>query len=107
MRMSERRYTRLFSLLAYKAESAGREVKVVDPRNTSRTCAECGTVDAASRRAERFACVACGHTDDADINAARNILARAERSGANGGSNQPLSEKRVARHVPDETERAE
>ncbi len=29
-------------LLAYKAESAGRELIAVDPRNTSRTCARCG-----------------------------------------------------------------
>lgn len=71
------------SELRAKAESAGVEVVAVDPRNTSRTCAECGVVDAASRRAELFACTGCGHEADADVNAARNILGRSGPSGAN------------------------
>lgn len=73
--------------LTYKAESAGRQVVLVDPRNTSRTCAECGAVDRDSRKGRHFVCTSCGHDDDADTNAARNILARAlartEPSGVN------------------------
>ena len=47
----------------------------VPARNTSRTCAECGHVDEDNRKEQaHFQCLACGHTDHADINAARNIL---------------------------------
>ncbi|MDE0153591.1 MAG: transposase [Gammaproteobacteria bacterium] len=47
----------------------------VPARNTSRTCAECGHVDEDNRKEQvRFKCLACGHTDNADLNAARNIL---------------------------------
>jgi putative transposase len=50
----------------------------VDPAYTSQTCHECGHVDKANRTSQStFTCVACGHTDHADVNAARNILARA------------------------------
>ena len=66
-------------------EARGRLIKV-DPANTTRTCAQCGTVDARSREAERFRCVACGHADDADVNAANVILARAL---AQEGINRP------------------
>ena len=64
-------------LLAYKlAERGGRLVKV-DPRHTSQTCAACQTVDARSRESQAvFRCVACGHTDHADVNAAVEILRR-------------------------------
>jgi putative transposase len=60
--------------IAYKAEEAGRQVIAVDARNTSRRCAYCGRIDGASRRGAVFRCTACGHSDQADVNAARNIL---------------------------------
>ncbi|MCY3853440.1 MAG: transposase [Gammaproteobacteria bacterium] len=47
----------------------------VSARNTSRTCAECGHVEKDNRKEQaHFRCLACGHTDNADLNAARNIL---------------------------------
>jgi putative transposase len=61
-------------LLAYKAESAGRVVVAVEPRNTSRTCSRCGHVAKENRNGEAFACRACGHSAQADVNAALNIL---------------------------------
>jgi putative transposase len=65
----------LLSMIAYKAESAGRQVIAVDPRNTSRRCAACGHVDAGNRRSQAtFECAACGHQAHADVNAAINIL---------------------------------
>jgi hypothetical protein len=47
----------------------------VEPRNTSRTCSSCGTVDAESRDGKDFNCTSCGHSEDADVNAARVVLA--------------------------------
>jgi putative transposase len=64
----------LLAMIAYKAESAGRTVIAVDPRNTSRTCADCGHVSAGNRRGAVFECQACGHQAHADTNAAINIL---------------------------------
>jgi len=59
--------------LAYKA---GELVKV-DPAYTSQTCAMCQHVDRANRKTQAlFHCTACGHTANADHNAALNILAR-------------------------------
>jgi putative transposase len=62
------------SMTIYKAESAGREVIAVDPRNTSRTCSGCGHVSAGNRHGAVFRCLGCGHEAHADVNAAENIL---------------------------------
>ncbi len=62
-------------ILTAKAESAGREVIAVDPRNTSRTCPECGHVAAENRPTqEKFHCVSCGHGAHADTVGAINVL---------------------------------
>jgi putative transposase len=72
-------------MLAYKAEEAGRQLIRVDPRYTSQRCAGCGTVDGGSRVGAVFRCRSCGHSDHADINAARNIL----RAGLAQGEQSP------------------
>jgi putative transposase len=64
----------LLAMITYKAESAGRTVIAVEPRNTSRTCAHCAHVSAGNRRGAVFKCQACGHEAHADTNAAINIL---------------------------------
>jgi putative transposase len=63
------------TILHAKAESAGREVIAVDPRNTSRTCPECGHVSAENRPTqEKFHCRSCGHHAHADTVGALNVL---------------------------------
>ncbi|MFF4644940.1 RNA-guided endonuclease InsQ/TnpB family protein [Streptomyces sp. NPDC001389] len=63
------------TILHAKAESAGREVIAVDPRNTSRTCPECGHVSAGNRPTqEMFHCIGCGHQAHADHVGALNVL---------------------------------
>ncbi|MBG0824326.1 transposase [Planomonospora sp. ID91781] len=63
------------TVLADKAESAGRELIAVEPRNTSRTCSRCGHCAKENRLTQAaFACTACGHAAHADVNAAVNIL---------------------------------
>ena len=47
--------------------------------DSSDTCAECGHIDAASRKGKRFRCTGCGHRNDADVNAARVMRARTLR----------------------------
>jgi IS605 OrfB family transposase len=71
-------FLQLRSFVAYKAKLAGIPVVLVDPRNTSRTCAECGHCEKANRRSQSaFECRQCGHSANADLNAARNIRAKA------------------------------
>jgi putative transposase len=67
--------------LATKAESAGREVVVVDCRGTSQECSGCGVTVPKSLSVRVHHC-ACGLTLDRDVNAARNIQARAGPSGS-------------------------
>ncbi|MYR56162.1 transposase [Streptomyces sp. SID625] len=70
------------AILANKAESAGRLVIPVDPRDTSRTCPPslggCGHVAKENRVTQaKFRCTACGFTANADHVGASNILDRA------------------------------
>lgn len=82
-RSQRRRFNRwafhqLRQFVQYKAALAGMRVIVVDPRNTSRTCAACGYCDKHHRKSQSsFVCRSCGHGAVADVNAARNIAYRA------------------------------
>ena len=60
--------------LQYKAEWAGRELVMVDPKYTSQTCHACGK-RTNPKASETLRCPHCGHFADRDVNAARNILA--------------------------------
>lgn len=74
-------FFQLRSFIEYKAALTGIPVVAVDPRNTSRTCAECGHCEKANRKSQaEFSCRSCGHAAHADINAARVIAARARAS---------------------------
>ena len=62
--------------LTYKVEWRGGRVILVNPAYTSRTCRVCGHESPENRKSQAlFACVACGHTENADVHAAKNILA--------------------------------
>ncbi|MDR3491815.1 MAG: transposase [Gammaproteobacteria bacterium] len=62
--------------LEYKQAWSNGLFVTVNPRNTSRTCFCCGFVSAENRKTQaRFECIECGYTANADVNAARNILA--------------------------------
>jgi len=67
--------------LIYRGVRAGRKVVLVPPAYTTMTCSACGT--RAKLRlglgVRVFDCAACGYTADRDVNAARTILATAER----------------------------
>ena len=67
----------LLAFLTYKAEKAGSQVVLVDPRLTSQVCSQCGKVVPKDLGVRVHVCPACGLTLDRDVNAARNILHRA------------------------------
>lgn len=62
--------------LTYKVQWRGGRVILVQPAYTSRTCRLCGHESAENRKTQAvFRCVACGHMENADVHAAKNILA--------------------------------
>jgi putative transposase len=70
-------------------DKAPGRVDRVDPAYTSLTCYACGHRAAENRESQAvFRCRACGHTDHADVNAAKNIAAG--RAVTARGALQPL-----------------
>ena len=75
--ITEQTWGMIRNQIAYKAEWAGREMVAVDPRFTSQRCSSCGVVAAKNRKSKQYQCATCGMTEDADVNAALNILQKA------------------------------
>jgi IS605 OrfB family transposase len=81
-------FGQLGEFCAYKARLAGVPLVCIDPRNTSRQCAECGCIDKRNRPNQgTFQCIGCSHEANADLNAARVIRQRAIL--ARGAVNHP------------------
>ena len=71
-------FYQLRTFYSYNALLLGVAFGLVDPRNTSRTCPECGHIDKANRRSQsEFVCVRCGFSGNADHVGSINIAARA------------------------------
>lgn len=85
--------------LTYK--SAWRGVKLVKVKShyTSQECNKCHHVDSKNRNKESFKCVKCGHTDHADINGAKNILAAGHAVTVCGETSFGASGKTTSRNV--------
>jgi len=68
-------WSKFISLIAFKAERAGRRVVRVKPANTSKRCAKCGyIVEKLTLKDRWFTCPICGWEADRDLNASLNIL---------------------------------
>ena len=66
-----------FKMLDYKTARRGGRLVKVPPEYTSQMCNVCGHISKKNRKSQSlFKCEACGHTDNADINAAKNIRDR-------------------------------
>lgn len=84
--------------LQYKGKHAGRSVRVVSEKNTSRACSSCGALTGPAGLdmlvVRRWACADCGAVHDRDANAARNILTAGLRCrGESPGSTQVLGKE--------------
>jgi putative transposase len=67
----------LGGMIAWKAAWSGKRVITVPAAYSSQECACCGHLAAGNRPSQSvFDCMACGHRDHADVNAARVIRAR-------------------------------
>ncbi len=72
-------FFQLKNQISYKAARVGVVVNLVDPRNTSRTCPDCGCCEKGNLKCQSvFKCLARGYTANADLNAARNIARAAQ-----------------------------
>jgi putative transposase len=82
-------------MLGYKAQRHGGVLVVADRwYPSSKTCSNCGSVKAKLTLSDRiYACDNCGHSEDRDVNAARNLLSLAasgaERLNARGAAVRP------------------
>lgn len=84
-----------WAALRQKLECKAGRVVPVDPAYTSQTCHECGHVSPDNRPSQAaFECVACDHRDNADINAAKNILASGIGAAGRGDGGVGWSVKR-------------
>jgi len=61
-------------MLSYKAQSAGRKLILVDPRNTTQRCSNCGSIVRKELSDRIHECPYCGFVADRDYNSSRNIL---------------------------------
>jgi len=73
--ISDAAWNQFAQFTQYKAENAGRECVLVDPRNTSKKCSRCGTLVEKALSVRVHSCPVCGLVIDRDENAAINILA--------------------------------
>jgi putative transposase len=65
------------TLTSYKAKRAGKLVLEVPAFYTSQECSQCGHIHPDNRLTQsEFICQRCGHTENADINAGKNIAKR-------------------------------
>ena len=85
--ISDAAWAKFTEYLYYKAESAGKKVVFINPRNTSQICSGCGETVKKSLSVRMHKCPSCGLILDRDINAAINIL----RLGTNPGGATALA----------------
>ena len=94
--------------LGYKRAQKGGELRAVPAAYTSQTCPECGHASPENRASQAvFACVACGHTGNADWVAAVNILERGHRltaCGEDARRERPARDGRAASEKQEPTE---
>ncbi|HVC71631.1 MAG TPA: transposase [Acidimicrobiales bacterium] len=83
-----------------KAATCAVTVVAVNPAFTSQRCSACGHTEEKSRESQAvFLCRACGHNDNADVNAATNILAAGLAVTARGGTPRQGSDEARTRPV--------
>jgi len=68
-------YSKVLSMLSLRCEESGILYKEINPAFTSQTCYKCGFRHKNNRLGEKFLCLNCGSSLDADYNASLNILA--------------------------------
>lgn len=72
--ISEVSWYQFRTMIAYKCEWHNKKLVLVDPKYTSQRCNKCGHIEKNNRISQsQFVCQSCGHMDNADVNASKNI----------------------------------
>ena len=80
-----------FSQLEYKSKFSGGSFVKVNPAYTSQKCSVCEYTSKDNRKTQAgFECQSCGHKENADLNAAKNIL---------GSGRSKSTERRALAHA--------
>jgi len=75
--ISDTGWSMFFDMLAYKSKFYEKTYVRIDPKFTSQKCNSCGHTCKENRITQsKFLCVKCGHNENADFNAAQNILGK-------------------------------
>jgi len=84
-------WSQFLTLLEYKADLHGTHVVKVEPAGTTKECSRCGVATNKPIWVREHSCPACGHEEDRDLNAAKNILSRGrKRLGAGRSESTPV-----------------
>ena len=82
MSIQDNGWRMFLSMLTYKAALYGKNFVTVDPRNTTQSCHACGHIMSGKEKLtlkdREWICPKCGIHHIRDVNAAKNILARAK-----------------------------
>ena len=94
----------LRQMLQFKGAHAGRSVRIVNERNTSRGCSNCGALSGPSGLRQlavrQWVCVNCGESHDRDVNSARNMLIVGSRCGTSVSGNESSPQARAPSQTP-------
>ncbi len=63
-------------MLAYKCQMSGKDLQIIDERDTSKTCSGCGNKQSMPLYKRTYRCTKCGLVMDRDENSSVNILNR-------------------------------
>ena len=80
----------VYRRLMEKCEANRVLIQTIPACYTSQRCSHCGEIHKESRKGEKYECVSCGYTLDADTNASINIL-NSFLNGECGGSKSHLA----------------
>jgi len=72
--ISDASWNAFVNMLEYKAVTSGSTLIKVNPRNTSKTCSNCGAIADMPLKQRGYRCVVCGFVCHRDLNASINIL---------------------------------
>lgn len=86
-------FHQLGGFLEYKSKRVGVPILRVDPAYSSQECSECGHTTKSNRKTrDRFLCVVCGHSANADTNGSRVLRLRGRRALRTADIRQPNAE---------------
>lgn len=93
-------WSRFGEMLRYKLVWSGGMLLEVPAAYSSQTCSACGHVDAENRVSQSvFCCTSCEHQDHADLNAAKVLKSRANRSVLLGEGSLKLGTRRTKKQL--------